>query len=186
MLRIGIELLCPNPTKEYYLTMSYCSFYQSPIGEMILLSDGISLIGLRLKDGFTALEGFNENPELSVFASTRKWLDEYFAGAQPKLLPPISFEGSSSFQKVVYALTMEIPYGFVATYGNLAKGIGKRTGRQSSPRSVGQALNKNPILLIVPCHRVLGAKRDLVGYAAGLDKKRFLLEMEQRGNDSLK
>ncbi len=166
--------------------MAYYSFYQSPIGELILLSDGIFLIGLHLKGDFTLSEGFSENPDLPAFASTRKWLDDYFAGVQPKLLPPISFEGSSSFQKVVYALTMEIPYGFVATYGNLAKWIGKTTGRRSSPRSVGQALNKNPILLIIPCHRVLGAKWDLVGYAAGLDKKRFLLEMEQRNNASLK
>lgn len=159
--------------------MGYYSFYESPIGCLVLLGDSVSLTGLCLKDDWTVDDGLFKNETLPAFVSACKWLDDYFNGRRPDCFPPISFDGSSSFQRLVYSLTMKIPYGITTTYGALAKEIEIKTGSRTSPRSVGQALHKNPILLIVPCHRVVGADGGLVGYAAGLERKRFLLETER-------
>jgi methylated-DNA-[protein]-cysteine S-methyltransferase len=109
----------------------------------------------------------------AVFQSLRRWLDRYFAGENPAFTWPLAPEGSD-FQKAVWQEIRRIPYGAVVTYGAVARQLG--TG---CARAVGQAAGRNPIALIIPCHRVIGANGALTGYAGGLEKKLFLLNLEQ-------
>ena len=102
-----------------------------------------------------------------------RWLDIYFAGARPGFLPPMSLTGTD-FQKAVWQELLKIPYGETTTYGQLAQHLGCR-----SAQAVGQAVRRNPIAIIIPCHRVMGADGGLVGYAYGVDRKRQLLAWER-------
>lgn len=114
-----------------------------------------------------------------VFAQTGKWLDAYFAGAvlDP---PPLKWAGTP-FQELVWRLLLEIPYGESTTYGALARKAAALSGKaRMSAQAVGQAVGKNPLCLIIPCHRVLGSKGELTGYAWGLERKQALLALEQR------
>ena len=156
--------------------------YSSPLGPLLLASNGESLTGLWL-DGqkyFAAGLGeeASEDPSLPVLKSAAKWLDAYFAGERPNPRAlPLAPKGSE-FQKLVWSLLAEIPYGETTTYGALAAKAEKRLGRRTSPRAVGAAVGHNPISIIIPCHRVLGASGSLTGYAGGLDKKEWLLRHE--------
>ena len=104
----------------------------------------------------------------------RRWLDEYFAGQAPTWLPPLHVQGTP-FQRQVWEQLLTIPYGHLVTYGELAK-LRHRTSM--SAQAVGGAVGRNPIAILIPCHRVIGAHGKLTGYAGGLDKKRFLLSNE--------
>ena len=107
-----------------------------------------------------------------MLAAARRWLDAYFAGERPDVAGlPLAPRGTA-FQRRVWSALLAIPYGETRTYGELAAALG------SSPRAVGSAVGKNPISVIVPCHRVLGADGSLTGYAGGLDRKRAILELE--------
>ena len=110
--------------------------------------------------------------ETPALLMARRWVAAYFAGEALPEMPPVNPQGTA-FQKRVWAALREIPYGQTVTYGDLAKRL------SSSPRAVGSAVGRNPISLILPCHRVVGAGGQLTGYAGGLDRKTALLEMER-------
>ncbi len=156
--------------------MFYIAEYMSPIGEMTLESDGESLTGLKMGKYHG---GASEYADLPVFRKTKAWLDDYFAGKRPDpARVPVALEGSA-FRKEILGLLLEIPYGKVTTYGALAKEAAKRMGKaRMAAQAVGGAASANPIPIIIPCHRVVGAGNNLTGYARGIDKKIWLLRHE--------
>lgn len=162
--------------------MQYTSAYQSPLGGITLASDGDSLTGLWF-DGqkyFAAtLTDDHIEKELPVFEQTSRWLDLYFEGLTPDFLPPLAPQGSS-FRRAVWELMLQIPYGQVTTYGEIAAQLAKSQGLHSmSAQAVGNAVGHNPISVIIPCHRVIGSGGNLTGYAGGISKKIFLLKLEK-------
>ena len=162
--------------------MVYSCHFQTPLGTITLASDGTELIGLWFERQKHCMEGMPVSvarDDLPVFDQTRLWLGTYFSGSVPDFTPPINPNGTD-FQKDIWALTQSIPYGMLTTYSELARLYTEHIrGRKTSPRAVAAALSKNPILLIVPCHRVIAANGALSGYAAGTGRKFFLLEMER-------
>lgn len=146
-----------------------------------MASDGQSLTGL----WFDGQKYFADNlPEehikrqLPVFMQAAEWLDVYFSGKSPNFTPPLSMEGISPFRKRVWEIMLEIPFGQVSTYGQIAKRIAVETGKKVSAQAVGGAVGHNSISLIIPCHRVVGTNGSITGYAGGVDKKLALLKME--------
>ncbi len=155
----------------------YYAEYLSPVGKLWLISDGTALSGLYLQRP-SRFSG-EEMPQLPVFRQTAAWLDAYFAGDIPGELPPMILEGTD-FQKRVWGHLMEISYGETCTYGEIAGRIARDLGRERmSAQAVGQAVGSNPISILIPCHRVLGTKDKLTGYAWGLEIKRWLLNHER-------
>lgn len=156
--------------------MDYTYHYSSPLGGITLASDGEALTGLWF-DGqkyFAAgLDAEHCEKRLPIFDETAKWLDLYFGGIVPNFTPKLNPRGSA-FRRRVWNALLSIPYGHTMTYGELAKVLGCR-----SAQAIGGAVGHNPISLIIPCHRVVGADGSLTGYAGGVDKKRRLLEIEQ-------
>jgi len=123
-------------------------------------------------------ENWINKPDHPVLVSLKALLKEYFAHENPKIQIPLSPKGTD-FQQAVWKLLLEIPYGKTTTYGAIAKQLTAK-GIKASAQAVGGAVGHNPISLLIPCHRVLGANGSLTGYAGGLDKKRALLELEKR------
>ena len=162
--------------------MDYITCYQSPLGEIILASDGEALTGLwfagQKYEGSTLAPDHAEK-DLPVFDETRRWLDVYFAGKDPGFTPPLNLRGTD-FRKTVWEILLTIPFGQTASYGEIAAAVARKTGGSVSARAVGGAVGHNPVSLIVPCHRVVGADGSLTGYAGGLDRKKALLSLEQR------
>lgn len=159
--------------------MRYKSEYDSPLGTLTLASNGEALTGLWFADQKHYAAGLSENAEeaeLPVFSESKAWLDAYFDGNNQKPLPSIRFYGSE-FQKTVWTLLLEIPYGQTVTYGELASRL-KAQGRRACAQAVGGAVSRNPISIIVPCHRVLSAGNQLTGYDGGLERKQWLLSHE--------
>lgn len=164
--------------------MTYClAVYDSPIGMLTLESCSNFLTGLWIKgqkhDG-SAMEGkYAVHRETPVLTAAKQWLDDYFSGRRP--LPDIidlKPEGSP-FRQMVWQILCRIPYGQVRTYGDIAAETAARCGRDfMSPQAVGGAVGHNPISIIIPCHRVVGAKGNLTGYAGGIEKKAALLQRE--------
>jgi methylated-DNA-[protein]-cysteine S-methyltransferase len=146
----------------------------SPIGELTLVSDGEALTGLYM-------DAQRHRPELptataaddAVLAATRRQLGEYFAGERREFDLPLRPAGTA-FQREVWDALREIPYGETAGYGELAQ----RLGRPGAARAVGLANGRNPIAIVLPCHRVIGAAGALTGYGGGLERKRYLLDLE--------
>lgn len=155
--------------------------YASPLGPITMASDGSSLIGLWFdgqKHERANLPDFIvENSELEVFRQTALWLDKYFAGELPDFTPPLLLTGSP-FKQQVAEILLSIPAGCTLTYGDIAAEISRLTGKKMSAQAVGQAVGRNCISIIVPCHRVVGARGQLTGYAGGLDRKLWLLRHE--------
>lgn len=112
-----------------------------------------------------------------VLTQAAAWLDAYFSGKRLGPRPALAPAGTD-FQRLVWPLLTEVPLGGTTTYGELARQVAERRGRVTSPRAVGAAVGRNPISVIVPCHRVLGSGRELTGYAGGLERKRWLLTHE--------
>ncbi|MCI2057671.1 MAG: methylated-DNA--[protein]-cysteine S-methyltransferase [Oscillibacter sp.] len=159
------------------------ALYASPIGILTLAGEEDSLIGLWIegqKYFRRTLQGRPCAPgELPVLTAARRWLDRYFAGQAPSPAALSLAPGGSEFQRAVWKALCEIPYGTVITYGALAKKAAAQYGRESlSPRAVGGAVGRNPISVIIPCHRVVGSDGSLTGYAGGLEKKLQLLKLE--------
>ena len=155
--------------------MDYIAAAETPLGPVTLASDGKALIGLWFASQAHENYGLapeTESRELPVFAETRRWLALYFAGERPDFTPPLAPRGTP-FQRRVWEALRHIPYGGVLSYGALAKELGC-----ASPRAVGQAVGRNPISLLIPCHRVLGAGGRPTGYAGGLWRKEALLRLE--------
>lgn len=158
--------------------MRYIHDYDSPIGRILLASDGEALVGLWFegqKHFASTLTEAEQAARPALFDDAVRWLDGYFAGEKPDFTPRINLIGTP-FQRSVWARLLEIPYGQTVTYGRLAEALGG-----ASPRAVGGAVARNPISIVVPCHRVVGANGALTGYAGGVDKKLKLLELEKAG-----
>ena len=152
----------------------------SPLGPLTLASDGAAITGLWLagQKYFASTLDIHASPapDLPVFGQAAAWLTAYFTGAPLPAMPPLAPSGSP-FRQAVWALLGEIPYGATTTYGALAQALRAR-GIAAAPQAVGGAVGHNPISLLIPCHRVVGADGSLTGYAGGVEKKRFLLELE--------
>lgn len=161
--------------------MSYINHYQSPIGHITMASNGEALIGLWFEGQkyFGSTLAANPIPrELPIFAQTARWLDIYFQGQNPDFTPPLHLQ-TSDFRRLVWQKMLQIPFGQTTTYGTIAAEIAEQKGLPSmSAQAVGNAVAHNPFLIIVPCHRVIGADGSLTGYAGGIDKKRRLLALE--------
>ena len=156
-----------------------------PSGGHYLASDGAALTGLWF-DGQKHF-GAHLPPDsplregLPVFQETRQWLGRYFQGQDLGPTPPLSPEGTP-FQREVWALLSRIPYGQVTTYRALAQSVAQARGLPSmSAQAVGGAVGRNPISILIPCHRVVGSRGSLTGYAGGLEKKAALLSLERAG-----
>lgn len=160
--------------------MRYTDNYVSPMGNIVLAGDGTALTGLWFEGQKWFEAGLTdgaERAELPVFGQTKKWLDIYFCGGEPAFKPAVALRGSE-FQIAVWNVLRAIPYGKTVTYGEIAKNLTAVTGRKTSARAVGSAVGRNPVSIIVPCHRVLGADGSLTGYAGGVERKRELLRLE--------
>lgn len=158
------------------MTMTYTYNYSSPEGEILLAANDNGLTGLWFYGAkyFAAdLEDARTEKLTPVLRQTLRWLDTYFSGSEPDFMPPLELHGSD-FRRRVWAELAKIPYGETVTYGEIAKKLGVK-----SAQAVGGAVGHNPVSIIVPCHRVLGADGSLTGYAGGTDKKARLLELER-------
>lgn len=152
----------------------------SPIGPLTLIAENGRLAGVHMEitryepEAATlgAAVGRGDEP---VLASAAKQLDAYFDGDLTSFELPLTLDGSR-FQRTVWAALQDIPYGETTSYGELAR----RIGQPSASRAVGLANGRNPVSIVVPCHRVIGADGSLTGYGGGMDRKRFLLALEQR------
>ena len=165
--------------------MIYTNEYESPLGNILLAGDEQGLTGLWFTDGsrFTGLGLKREavRRDTDYFFQTKEWLNVYFTGRDPGFLPKIHLVGSD-FRNRVGEILCQIPFGKTVTYGWIAERIAKERGlERMSAQAVGGAVGHNPISIIVPCHRVVGANGDLTGYAGGIMRKKALLELE--GND---
>ena len=161
--------------------MQYFSHYYSPLGKILLASDSTHLTSLWFegqKYYAAKLDSNCQEKDLPVFQQAAFWLDVYFSGKEPGFTLPIRFHGTP-FQKQVWCVLCSIPYGKTMTYGQIAQIIAKHRGlSHMSAQAVGGAVGHNPISIIVPCHRVLGANGKITGYAGGVDKKVALLNLE--------
>lgn len=161
--------------------MHYSTEYESPLGVLTLASDGNAICGLWIEGqkyhGDTVAEPLVHNDDAPAFDAMRAWLDAYFAGGNPPIagvpLAPIG----TDFRHAVWRILCEIPYGETTSYGEIAQQLKAERGRASA-LAVGGAVGHNPISIIIPCHRVVGADGSLTGYAGGLAKKTWLLEHE--------
>ena len=152
--------------------------YDSPLGGMTMASDGQALTalwfdGTRRKPRFA--DGTSATTVLPIFDETRRWLDLYFAGKNPDFTPQLAPKGTP-FQQRVWEILLTIPYGKTMSYGKVARQISPTMSAQA----IGGAVGRNPIGIIIPCHRVIGADGSLTGYGSGLERKRWMLEMENK------
>ena len=160
--------------------MTYTTKLPSPLHPLFLASDGRNLTGLWLEDqkyyASTIEDQTEYRPDLPVFLQTEDWLRAYFSSAPLPPLPRLLPKGSA-FRQAVWKLLLEIPIGETTTYGALTRKL-LAQGIPASPQAVGGAVGHNPISILIPCHRVLGANGSLTGYAGGLRAKEFLLKLE--------
>lgn len=168
--------------------MHYYSECESPVGTLTIASDGTAVCGLWLEGqkyhGGTIPGEMTRDDEAAGFAELRDWLDDYFAGKSPSIdsvpLAPIG----SEFRQAVWQKLIEIPYGQLRSYGDIAAELKEERGKASA-LAVGGAVGHNPISIIIPCHRVVGSDGSLTGYAGGLERKIWLLEHEGVAMDGL-
>ncbi|MFY9118831.1 MAG: methylated-DNA--[protein]-cysteine S-methyltransferase [Syntrophomonadaceae bacterium] len=164
--------------------MYYSTHYTSPVGDILLVSDENSIIGLWIGEQKymekTMPHDIIAKDDLPVLQEGVAWLDDYFAGKKPKLSRLSLAPTGSEFQQQVWRILTEIPYGELTTYGKIAKEVAQRMGKaRMSAQAVGGAVGHNPISIIIPCHRVVGANGSLTGYGGGMEKKIKLLEHEE-------
>lgn len=165
------------------MSKDFTHIYNSPVGKLTLASDGENLVGLWFDGDRHFCKDLNaeheENGSLPIFKQADLWLDIYFSGREPDFTPPLSIRGSE-FRKQVLRTLLKIPYGKTATYGEIADIIAEeRRIKKMSAQAVGGAVGNNPISIIIPCHRVVGAGGNLTGYGGGIARKIKLLETEQ-------
>lgn len=160
--------------------MLYRSDYSSPIGKIIIVSDSSHLLFLGFENqGYLDKKWLAAEEKVTPISSlTKEWLSLYFSGKNPSLYPPISLANLSSFRQKAYEILMKLPYGEVVTYKDVAIEMEKESGKRISCQAIGGAISHNPIAIIIPCHRVIGSNGKLVGYNGGLDRKKYLLELE--------
>ncbi|MBQ9149174.1 MAG: methylated-DNA--[Oscillospiraceae bacterium] len=165
--------------------MDSFTWYDSPVGRLLLLSDGEALLGLWMEGqthfGCQRLAEAIQDDTLPLFSQVRRWLDDYFLGGHPTPPPqPLSPVGTA-FQQQVWQALLTVPYGETRTYGNIARQIGKPRAFQA----VGSAVGRNPVSIIIPCHRIVGSQGQLTGYAGGLDRKQWLLRHEAETKEGI-
>ena len=154
--------------------------YDSPLGGMTMTGDETALTALCFDHPSHIPVQYDVDcatHKLPVFEEAIRWLDVYFSGQAPDFTPPLRLDGTP-FRQSVWKILREIPYGATMTYGQIAS----RLGRMSA-QAVGGAVGRNPIALIIPCHRVIGADGSLTGYAAGIERKAWLLRHEHILNE---
>ena len=154
----------------------YSTNYASPLGEMLIASDGEAVCGLWFsgQKHFPSSDDFIPKDDLAIFRKVRQWLDDYFNGMNPEIDFELKPDGSD-FRLKVWRILCEIPYGETLTYGDIAS----RFSDTMSAQAIGGAVGHNPISIIIPCHRVLGAGGKLTGYAGGIERKIELLKLEK-------
>lgn len=158
-------------------------YYDSPLGIIIIEYDNDALTALYFKNerveiNSSEIKNACEINDLKIIQETIKWLDIYFSGKEPTFTPKYILKGTN-FQNLVWEELNKIPYGHTITYGEIAQKIAKKLNKQKmSAQAVGQAVGKNPISIIVPCHRVIGKNNKLTGYAGGIERKIQLLKLE--------
>ena len=156
------------------MSNQFYSTYESPLGTLYLTSNQDALLGVSFSPGVTTKERGNN----TVLDMTMQQLNAYFNGKLQQFSVPYELQGTA-FQKTVWEALCTIPYGTVVSYQDIAIAI----GNPKAVRAVGMANNKNPISIIIPCHRVIGKQGSLTGYAGGLDKKQWLLSHERANQD---
>lgn len=162
--------------------MTSVQYYDSPLGRIQMAADEIGLTvlcfeGAKYDDDL--LPAAYVEQETGILLEGKRWLDLYFSGQKPDFLPRLHPEGTT-FQKSVWEILLQIPYGETISYGEIAHQLAEKRGiPRMSAQAVGGAIGRNPIAIIIPCHRVVGADGSLTGYAGGIDKKVKLLELEQ-------
>ena len=149
----------------------------SPVGTLRLVGEGEYVTGIYFPDGRHLPQNWGEPARLPVLTETERWLARDFAGQQPEVLLPVRLDGTA-FQRAVWGILSDIPYGRTMTYGQIAKQLERRWERPVAAQAVGQAVGRNPVSILVPCHRILGANNTLTGYGGGLWRKEFLLQLE--------
>lgn len=156
------------------MTRFYRQLYQSPLGPLSIVVDEESLVGIWFCDQVNCEQRLEHIEEACqpLHEAVFEWLDQYFLGENPSMPFPQSPQGTD-FQQRVWAYLAQIPYGESRTYGEIARALSCK-----SAQAIGQAVGRNPLILLIPCHRVLGTEKKLTGYAAGLDRKRWLLQHE--------
>lgn len=162
--------------------MIYLHQYASPLGKIIMAANGEKLTGLWFegqKYFDTTIVEEGEEKQLPIFEQAGEWLNTYFQGKDPGFIPSVHLEGTA-FRKQVWKILLTIPYGQTMTYGEIAGIIAQnRSLSRMAARAVGAAAGRNPISLIIPCHRIVGAGGSLTGYAGGIERKEKLLALEK-------
>lgn len=162
----------------------YTKTVSSPVGDLVLVSDGEYLTGLFIAGQKYFMDGCSkelyENNDLEVFHIVEEWLKSYFAGANLSIKSLPLKPAGTNFRQIVWQELLNIPYGDTITYKELGKKVAVRLGKSSmSSQAIGGAVGHNPISIIIPCHRVIGTDGSLTGYAGGLNKKEYLLALEK-------
>ncbi len=169
--------------------MEYVGRYGSPLGEMLIVSceEYLTELWFSTQSGFAeALKREHTELDSEPIKATRAWLDMYFSGKRPAFLPSMRFSGTP-FMCSVWELLKSVPYGECISYGELASAIARERGsKKMSAQAVGGAVGKNRISVIIPCHRVIGAGGELVGYNGGMERKAALLLLEGHGVEKLR
>ena len=158
--------------------MTFTSIYSTPaeFDNILLTSDGEVLTGLHFVKSYSEV---NSNNALPVFKDVKRWLDLYFSGHEPDFTPDFRIDNATPFRKDVLEIVRQIPFGKTLTYGEIATQIAEKLFvKKMSAQAVGGAVGWNPICIIVPCHRVVGAGNKLVGYGGGIENKIELLKLE--------
>lgn len=150
----------------------FASYCESPIGVLKIEYNGNAITSL-----VKTSERFEQTDDLPIVVKLKKELDEYFIGKRKVFDLPLKFNGTK-FQEQVWNALLKIPYGETKTYKDIATAV----GNYKASRAVGMANNKNNIIILIPCHRVIGSNGKLVGYAGGLEVKEYLLKLEKKYN----
>ena len=166
----------------------YTASFNSPLGELIAVTDEMALCGLR----FAAQPQppwcgrlQEAPPELPAMAATMRFLEEYFAGRTAvKFTAPLRLCNATPFRRAVWQMLRDIPYGATVSYGCLAQRYATLHHRRMSAQAIGNAVGHNPVAIVIPCHRVIGSNGSLTGYAAGIYRKNALLRLEAQCADS--
>ena len=158
--------------------MTFTSIYTTPAAfdNLLMTSDGNVLTSLHFVKSRSAVVSNNALP---IFKDVSRWLDIYFSGREPDFTPNYRIDNATPFRKDVLEILNRIPFGKLLTYGEIAKSIAEKNGlAKMSAQAVGGAVGWNPIGIIVPCHRVVGANNKLTGYGGGIENKIALLKLE--------
>lgn len=167
--------------------MNYTKTVASPVGELILFSDGKALTGLYFNRAEFEKEEEKSaviEPELPLFHQVETWLTNYFNGENLTIDFELAPQGTT-FQKLVWSELRQIPYGKTTTYGEISQVVGKALGKEKmSAQAVGGAIGRNPLSIVIPCHRVIGKNGSVTGYGGGIERKLKLFELEKVARES--